>query len=553
MKNYIFYIHMQMIVDGLVNAGISCTLHNSGGQSELFDIRFFRGQKEFRKDFLYIAHTEELSGYIAELQVTENQMSGNSASAENQMPGNPAFTENHTGSKDKNILRFPSALILLGDPIDMLPDEVCSYIQITEAEDIFQVYEAINEVFYRARTWNGRMQNILNNQGSLEDLCETAEQYFRNPLFIHNPNFYILACKTHYDNMDPWQKDERTGLPMLSAELINGFKMNPEYLDTLDKVGTQIFPIDSTGYRVMYVNLWDEYGRYEGRICIDELQTAFQPGQMPALEFFGRMAMVLIKQRDAQKIPFEKPLENMITDMVSGKSIDPDYMEGILDTQGWKVKDTYRVFKMELDWRDRRTSSIINTCNHIEGTIDECHAIHYENSILVILNITKTSRKKDEIMQILNRIIRETILKTGISNTFNDFSKLMYFHQQASLALQYGMQKNPAIWIHRFENYVMDYCCDMVCREIPAEFICAPAVIRLREHDKEKHTELYETLKTYLKCFQNAEQTAKTLYIHRSTLFYRLKKIKEVSGLDLNEPENMFYIQFSIHLIEQGV
>ena len=522
-KNYRFFIHMQMIVDGLMEAGISCTFHNKEITPQLCDISFYRGHACDRQDVLYIVRAEDLP------DAEQPQVLACEAQTEKMLP---------------------ASMVVIGNPPASWFDSICSMILVPAEADIFEIYEIVNLVFHRARSWNTDMQNIINTHGSLKELCAAAEEYFRNPLFIHNPNFYILACNTHMDGMDPWQMDERTGQPMLSAELINGFKMNPEYIDTLNKVGSQIYPIDSTGYRVMYVNLWDDYGRYEGRICIDEIKTAFQPGQMAALEHFGRMAMVLMHQRNFQTLPFEKPFERLITEMVAGKKGSPKYLEGILDAQGWKMNDTYRVFKMELDWRDRQTSSIINTCNYIEGTISECHAIQIENSILVILNCTKTARQYDEIIQILNRIVRETILLTGISNTFEDFSNLAYYVQQASLALQYGKKKNPTIWIHRFEQYVMDYCFDMVCKELPREFICSPQIMKVRMYDQEKHTELYDTLKTYVNCMLNAEQAAKELYIHRSTLFYRLKKIREISGIDLNEPENMFYIQFSMHLLE---
>lgn len=515
MKNYIFFINMQMIVDGLTDVGIPCTFHNKGDQPRLWDIRFYKGQDSYRRDFLYIADASELPSYNEEIK---NQL---------------------------------SAMVVIGNPPASYHYGNCSMILVPQETDPFQLYEAVNHVFYMARSWNADMQNIINNHGSLDALCATAERYFGNPLFIHNPNFYIVACNNHNESMDPWQKDERTGLDMLSADLITGFKMNPVYIDTLNKIGSQIFPADSTGYRIMYVNLWDDFGRYEGRICIDEIESAFQPGQLVALEHFGRMAMVLMQQRNFQTVPFDKPFERMIIEMVKGKKSNREYVEGILDTQGWKIHDSYRVFKMELDWRDHKTSSMVNTCNYIEGTIGECHAIQQENSILLILNLTKSDKEYNELMQILNRIVRESILMTGISNQFNDFCKLAYFYQQASLALHYGLKKNPTIWIHRFEHYVMDYCYDMVCKEIPAEYICAPQVLRLQEYDQEKNTELYETLKAYLSCVQNAEKTARELYIHRSTLFYRLRKIKEVTGLDLNEPDNWFYIQFSINLLEK--
>ena len=42
--------------------------------------------------------------------------------------------------------------------------------------------------------------------------------------------------------------------------------------------------------------------------------------------------------------------------------------------------------------------------------------------------------------------------------------------------------------------------------------------------------------------------TKNELFIHRSTLIYRIKKIEELTGVDLNDPDTRLYIQISIRL-----
>lgn len=55
--------------------------------------------------------------------------------------------------------------------------------------------------------------------------------------------------------------------------------------------------------------------------------------------------------------------------------------------------------------------------------------------------------------------------------------------------------------------------------------------------DERNHTELYYTLKTFLLCENNVTAAAKALHIHRNTLVYRLKQIKECLDVDVNHPE----------------
>ena len=48
----------------------------------------------------------------------------------------------------------------------------------------------------------------------------------------------------------------------------------------------------------------------------------------------------------------------------------------------------------------------------------------------------------------------------------------------------------------------------------------------------------------------NTVQTAKALFIHRSTFLYRLERIKALLETDLEDPEELFYLNLSFRLLE---
>ena len=59
----------------------------------------------------------------------------------------------------------------------------------------------------------------------------------------------------------------------------------------------------------------------------------------------------------------------------------------------------------------------------------------------------------------------------------------------------------------------------------------------LKKEDEEKNTDLYETLKMYYLCGNNIAETASRMYVHRNTLVYRLRKIRELTGSDIDDME----------------
>jgi DNA-binding PucR family transcriptional regulator len=66
----------------------------------------------------------------------------------------------------------------------------------------------------------------------------------------------------------------------------------------------------------------------------------------------------------------------------------------------------------------------------------------------------------------------------------------------------------------------------------------------LVEHDRDHHSELVHTLTLYLDTGGSYDRTADALTIHRSTLRYRLGRIREVRGRDLADPE----VRLNLHI-----
>jgi sugar diacid utilization regulator len=67
----------------------------------------------------------------------------------------------------------------------------------------------------------------------------------------------------------------------------------------------------------------------------------------------------------------------------------------------------------------------------------------------------------------------------------------------------------------------------------------------LLDYDTRKQSELVRTLSVYLERGGNYNATAQALVVHRSTLKYRLQRIRELSGHDVNDPDTHFNLQLA--------
>lgn len=67
----------------------------------------------------------------------------------------------------------------------------------------------------------------------------------------------------------------------------------------------------------------------------------------------------------------------------------------------------------------------------------------------------------------------------------------------------------------------------------------------LLDYDGQRNTDLVLTLRRYLDNGGNYDASANALFIHRSTLKYRLHRIREISGYDLSDPDTRFNLQLA--------
>jgi sugar diacid utilization regulator len=77
-------------------------------------------------------------------------------------------------------------------------------------------------------------------------------------------------------------------------------------------------------------------------------------------------------------------------------------------------------------------------------------------------------------------------------------------------------------------------------------------VTRLVERDAARGTPYVETLRAYLDAFGDVALAADCVGVHPNTFRYRLRRLAEVSGLDLDDPDERLVVQLQLRLMEGG-
>jgi hypothetical protein len=74
-------------------------------------------------------------------------------------------------------------------------------------------------------------------------------------------------------------------------------------------------------------------------------------------------------------------------------------------------------------------------------------------------------------------------------------------------------------------------------------------VARLVAYDDQHNTNLVETLRAWLDAFGDVIAASAALYVHPNTFRYRLRRLTEISGIDLADPEDRFAAMLQLRVV----
>jgi hypothetical protein len=142
------------------------------------------------------------------------------------------------------------------------------------------------------------------------------------------------------------------------------------------------------------------------------------------------------------------------------------------------------------------------------------------------------------------------VKRIGISKGFSQPEDLARYAGQARAACTIAGRVDGAKRICRYADYEFyDMLMHIPDRDMVRDYI-HPAIVLLQQYDQINETALSPTLSNYLKTGCSSKLTAAEMYLHRNTLTYRLSRIRELTGLDLEDPDEIFRLRCSYMILQ---
>ena len=175
------------------------------------------------------------------------------------------------------------------------------------------------------------------------------------------------------------------------------------------------------------------------------------------------------------------------------------------------------------------------------------HLISYQGTLLTIFE-ARGIRDFAGLNNELNELFEHYDLSLMLGHPFRKVSELPE-HYRILMELQNMVAETDAPSpVTKISDHLAQY---LVRGGTPTPMLVHPDMRILAEHDRENDSELLLSFYTYLSMNRSLQKSADQLDIHKNTLQYRLKKIRELICFSSPDDDSLFHLLFSYYLLRE--
>lgn len=413
--------------------------------------------------------------------------------------------------------------------------------------DAAHVFLFVQKIFDRYNQWNQALMDSRLANESIQQLIDLTDGIIPNPMMVIGMDFTIIASKKlPYGEL----KNSVLGSNEATRPLVNALKQDSGYEEASNRVGYFYYPGNEVATPHLCVNIINS-GKTVYRLLISEGEVPLDDTFGFVLEYLAKMIAHGLSINGAGAQGAVRSLHRTFLTLLTDPKADYVEISQQLSASGWLSSHYYLCALINTGFLDMKNLTLHSLCSYAENSIPSSCAVEYKGNAVLYINLTLCPFSEDEIFQKLAALIRDSYLSAGYSRRMLGHFNFQRQYVQAFTALQLGKQQNPSSWIHHFNQIALPYICEQATKKLPAYMICHEKLLNLKYEDDQNKTQLYPTLRCYLEHHQNIARASEALFIHRSTLLYRLEKIRKTMKTDFSSPEELLYLLLSFYLLDR--
>ena len=403
---------------------------------------------------------------------------------------------------------------------------------ILRADDVNEIFNAVLDAFEFYNDLSADAYDLIEDGCEAADLVALYGKTFGRSVILADATFYMREL---YDE----DRRLQAALPdqpvlqnrILSADMLLSISENPR----IRVPDTPSYPVQPPGAvsAAAVTNLFSE-GTHNGWL-ISVGDSPLTQGALDLQDGFGEIVEKWMSRSGSPDEHMERA--GIFLELLEHGGQVPQAEER-LRTFGWHTGDPMQVYAFRPAASEH---DFTYTMEHSLGLLSSyAFSFRHEGCLMYILDlrVTPAAQMEPQLRQILERFA----CVAGTSPVFTDLAQLSNDCDAARMSVRFAGDVPGTI--RSFEETELPYIAELL-RKHSAFDLRHPAAVLLSAYDEEHNSELSATLREFLRNNCGYVATAQALHIHRSTLLYRLERITELTGLDLEDDQTRLLLQLT--------
>lgn len=141
----------------------------------------------------------------------------------------------------------------------------------------------------------------------------------------------------------------------------------------------------------------------------------------------------------------------------------------------------------------------------------------------------------------------------AISDAFSNIKDIKINLKNAQYALRYSIINGTVTGIAKFDDYKFSHLISTAGDYLDLTLFTSNYIHEIEQYDIKNNSEYLNTLRAFIKYNRNTDEMSKALFIHKNTVFYRLKRLEEIFGIDLHNVYQISSLVCSLIIYDNNI
>lgn len=283
-------------------------------------------------------------------------------------------------------------------------------------------------------------------------------------------------------------------------------------------------------------------------LAVFEASIPFQEFDFLLIDKMGPLLSAQLQRNMLLNLDHNQIPNSILADLLEGKPINDTILNNRDRYLKWAKTESFYIAVICDSQRESFESIKSAAFQALKRYIPLEQVIIYESGIVAFFDQILYDALFDKQNGTFLRFLEENDLYAGISQRYSALMDSKKQYKNAVTALEIGLTRK--ICCSFFNECTLYILSKLISSQYDLMDFCHPAVRTLLKYDKEHGTEYLDTLKQYIYYASAPSEAARILNIHKNTLFYRIGKIKELTGITLDFGDEICKLFLSIRLLE---